>query len=78
MSLFDIVAPEAATVHNGWAVWFDQGHYEHGIVYRETKWRARSPDGELIENPAPAPGQKAVDGFAWVRAEIDRRVGAGL
>jgi hypothetical protein len=73
VSLYDVVAPSAAVDHRGWAVWFDPGHYEHGIVYRETKWRAKSPGGDLIENPAPGPGQKPVDGFAWVKAEIDRR-----
>lgn len=75
MSLYDIVPPEAAPLYRGWQVWYDQGHYEHGIVYRETKWRALSPDGELIESPFPEPGEKPVDGYAWLCREIDGRGG---
>lgn len=73
MSLFDAIAPDAAETYRGWAVWWDQGHYEHGIVYRATKWRAQSPSGDLIENPDVPPNQPPLDGFAWVKAEIDRR-----
>jgi hypothetical protein len=73
MSPGDILPPVDAPTHRGWAVWFDPGHYEHGIVYRETKWRGRSPAGELIENPSPLPGDTIRDGYAWVKAEIDRR-----
>lgn len=72
----DIIPPEGAPEHRGWALWFDPGHYEHGIVYRETKWRGRSPAGDLIENPPPEPGVPQPDGFAWLKAEIDRRESA--
>lgn len=73
MSLHDITAPPAAPLYRDWKVWYDPGHYEHGIVYRETKWRAQSPHGELIENPSPGPGETIVDGYRWVLREIDRR-----
>lgn len=73
LSLFDIVAPATAPVYRGWKLWYDPGHYEHGIVYRETKWRAQSEAGELIEHPSPAPGEKLIDGFWWLKQEIDRR-----
>lgn len=71
-SLFEIAAPADAPTYRGWRVWYDFGLYQHGIVYRETKFRAQSPEGVLIENPSPGPGEKPVDGHAWVRAEIDR------
>lgn len=73
MSLSDIVPPAAAPLYRGWKVWHDLGHYEHGIVYRETKWRALSPDGELLEHPFHKPGEKPVDGYAWLLREIDSR-----
>jgi hypothetical protein len=64
--------PPHAPRYRRWRVWFDPGHYEHGIIYRETAWRGESPSGEQIETPKPAPGEKPVEGFAWIRAHIDR------
>lgn len=72
MSLHDIIAPDRAPLYRGWRVWYDFGHYQHGIVYRETKWRAQGPDGQLIENPGPRPDEVPCDGHAWVLGEIDR------
>lgn len=76
MSLYDIVSPAEASEYRGWRLWHDLGHYEHGIVYRETKWRGQGPDGTLIENPAPGPGEKPVDGFVWLKQHIDAMVTA--
>lgn len=61
-----IEPPANAGTYRGWATWYDWGHFEHGICYRETKWRARSPAGVLIEPPG-------VGSLAWLKAEIDRR-----
>lgn len=58
--------PDHPTRYRGWTIWYDAGHFEHGICYRETKWRGRSPSGKLI---APGPGR--VGDLAWLKAEID-------
>jgi hypothetical protein len=76
VSLSDISPPDAAPAYRGWRLWFDFGHYQHGIVYRETKWRAQGPDGTLLESPSPGPGEKPVDGFRWLKQQIDRMVPA--
>lgn len=55
--------------YRGWTLWYDAGEYQTGVCYRETKWRARSRGGKLIEHPDP--GQTG--DLAWLRAEIDRR-----
>lgn len=68
-----IVPPEGATQYRGWSVWYDAGDFEHGICYRETKWRGCSPTGELIEHPNRA----STGDLVWVKAEIDRRIDDG-
>lgn len=55
--------------HRGWVIWYDAGHFEHGICYRETKWRAQGPAGQLIEPPRGSVGD-----LPWVKAQIDQRV----
>lgn len=63
-----IEPPADAGDHRGWAIWYDAGDFEHGICYRETKWRAQSPAGDQIEPPLGRVGD-----LAWLKAEIDQR-----
>lgn len=58
--------------YRGWTIWYDAGLHSTGITYRETKWRARGPSGELIAHPDPG----STGDLAWVKAEIDRRMAA--
>lgn len=41
--------PPDAPVHRGWVVWYDDGLYQTGIVYRETAWWAQSPAGDRVQ-----------------------------
>lgn len=58
--------------HRGWTLWYDAGEFESGICYRATKWRARSPTGELLEHP----DHGHTGSLVWLKAEIDRRMAA--
>lgn len=65
---FIVKPPKHASRYRRWRVWHDFGHFEHGIVYRATKWRAMSPTGQLIEHPAVTD----TGSLKWLEAEIDR------
>jgi hypothetical protein len=44
-----IVAPAHAPRHRRWRVFYDPGHFAHGMTTRETKWRAKAPDQVCVE-----------------------------